>query len=206
MQEGPCKLLSFMIQFYKASSQSLTQTTIWPGWLLQVTQNKCPNGLSLNSGEDQQSLLQPAALCLNLTWPQPEIRSDWRLTSETTGHSPALSHGFPLGAALYSLLSLISSLMQPSPALCLPRHMQIPPGSNCWESNHSAPCTACYTLHPVFLFSRYMLHICGTRPRPFPICLLPFSYSKLSPDVLLGEPVHLQLNTELTEHVCVQLW
>lgn len=59
MQEGPCKLLSFMIQFYKASSQSLTQTTIWPGWLLQVTQNKCPNGLSLNSGEDQQSLLQP---------------------------------------------------------------------------------------------------------------------------------------------------
>jgi hypothetical protein len=84
--------------------------------------------------------------------------------------------------------------------------MQIPPGSNCWESNHSAPCTACYTLHPVFLFSRYMLHICGTRPRPFPICLLPFSYSKLSPDVLLGEPVHLQLNTELTEHVCVQLW
>lgn len=52
-----------------------------------------------------------------------------------------------------------------------------------------------------------MLHIHGTTPRPLPIRLLPFPYSKPGPDALLGEPVlpiQVQLTTELTEHACVQ--
>lgn len=146
MQEGPRKSPSFMIQSYKASSQGLTQTTIWPGWLLQVTQNKCPHGLLLNSGEDQQRLLPPAALCLNLSWPQPEIRSDVRAYWAQPCSETQLSSGSS------QIFSLISSLIQASPTLCLARHVKFPLGSDFWESNHSPLCLPLPAL-PSTLFS-----------------------------------------------------
>lgn len=152
MQEGPRKSPSFMIQSYKASSQGLTQTTIWPGWLLQVTQNKCPHGLLLNSGEEQQRLLPPAALCLNLSWPQPEIRSDVRAYWAQPCSETQLSSGS--SQILHFLPDLFLDSSQPN---SLPhKACEVSSGERLLgiKPQPSLPPSACSTLHSVFLFSR----------------------------------------------------